>query len=119
MGRVEAVAVDRCQGLDLPPKRVVVIEHQAQQKWCPACHEISIAAFPDEVRAPVQYGAAFGAVGVYLVQQQLLPYERACEVMEDLLGPPMSVGTLAGLVERCPEQMEPVEQQMKAALRQG
>jgi transposase len=75
---MESLAVERRQVLDLPPKRVVVIEHQAQQKWCPACHEISIATFPDEVRAPVQYGAAFGAVGVYLVQQQLLPYERAC-----------------------------------------
>jgi transposase len=64
----------------------------------------------------VQYGAALGAVGVYLVQQQLLPYERACEVIEDLLGPPLSVGTLQGLVERCAAQLAPVEQQIKAAL---
>jgi hypothetical protein len=46
---VESLAVERRQVLDLPPKRVVVIEHQTQRKWCPACHEISIAAFPDEV----------------------------------------------------------------------
>jgi transposase len=64
----------------------------------------------------VQYGAAFGAVGVYLVQQQLLPYERACEVIQDLLGPTMSVGTLQGLVQRCAEQLEGVEQEIKAAL---
>jgi len=98
---------------------VLVIEHQAQQKCCPACQQISAAAFPDDVRAPVQYGAAIGAVGVYLVQQQLLPYERACEVVEDLLGPSMSVGTLQGLVERCAKQLEPVEQQIKAALCQA
>ena len=55
-------------------------------------------------------------VGVYLVEPQLLPYERACEVIEDLLGACMSVGTLAGLVERCAEQLVPVEQQIKAAL---
>ena len=67
----------------------------------------------------MQYGAAFGAVGVYLVQQQWLPYERACEVMEDLLGPSMSVGTLQALVERCAEQLEPLEQQIKAALSQA
>jgi len=76
----------------------------------PACHKISIAAFPDEVRAPVQYGAAFGAVGVYLVQQHLLPYERTCEVMEDQLGSGMSVGTLQALVKRCAQQLAPVEQ---------
>jgi transposase len=113
---VESLAVERRQVLDLPPKRIVVIEHQAEAKCCPTCQQISAASFPLDVRAPVQYGAALGAVGVYLVEQQLLPYERACEVIEDLLGPAMSVGTLAGLVERCAEQLAPVEQQIKAAL---
>src|SRR5713101_1658698 len=113
---VASLAVERRKVIDLPPKRVLVIEHQAHQKFCPACQQISLAAFPDDVRAPVQYGAAIGAVGVYLVQQQLVPYERACEVIEDLLGPSMSVGTLQGLVERCAKQLEPVEQQIKAAL---
>jgi transposase len=116
---VASLAVERRQVLDLPPKRVLVIEHQAHQKCCPACQQISLATFPDDVRAPVQYGAAIGAVGVYLVQQQLLPYERACEVIEDLLGPPMSVGTLQGLVKRCAKQLEAVEQQIKAALCQA
>src|SRR6266436_503614 len=116
---VESLQVERRQVIDLPPKRVLVIEHQAQQKCCPTCQQISSAPFPDDVRAPVQYGAAIGAVGVYLVQQQLLPYERACEVVEDLLGPSMSVGTLQGLVERCAKQLEPVEQQIKAALCQA
>ena len=113
---VESLQVERRQVLDLPPKRIVVIEHQAQQKCCPSCQQISSAPFPEDVRAPVQYGAAIGAVGVYLVQQQLLPYERACEVVEDLLGPSMSVGTLQALVERCAKQLEAVEQQIKAAL---
>src|SRR5256884_5003037 len=113
---VVSLAVERRQVIDLPPKRVLVIEHQAHQKCCPACQQISAAAFPDDVRAPVQYGAAIGAVGVYLVQQQLVPYERACEVIEDLMGPSMSVGTLQGLIERCAKQLEPVEQQIKAAL---
>src|SRR5713101_5871745 len=74
--KVASLHVERRQVIDLPPKRVLVIEHQAQQKCCPACQQISLAAFPDDIRAPMQYGAAIGAVGVYLVQQQLLPYER-------------------------------------------
>jgi hypothetical protein len=49
----------------------------------------------------LQYGVAFGGLGFYLVQQQLLPYKRACEVMQDLLGPPLTVGTLAALVKCC------------------
>ena len=117
--QVQSLQVERRQVVDLPPKRVVVIEHQAQQKYCPRCQQISTATFPQNVRAPVQYGAALGAVGVSLVQQQWLPYERACEVIEDLLGPSMSVGTLQGLIERCAQQLAPIEQQIKAALSQA
>jgi transposase len=116
---VACVQVERRQVIDLPPKRVLVIEHQAEQKCCPTCQQISSAPFPENVSAPVQYGAAFGAVGVYLVQQQLLPYERACEVMQDLLGPTMSEGTLQTLVQRCAERLSPVEEQIKAALSQA
>ena len=83
---IESLAVERRQVIDLPIKRVLVIEHQAEQKCCPGCQQISSAPFPENVSAPVQYGAAFGAVGVYLVQQQLLPYERACEVMQERHG---------------------------------
>jgi transposase len=113
---IESLQVERRQVIDLPVKRVLVIEHQAEQKCCPTCQQISSGTFPENVSAPVQYGAAFGAVGVYLVHQQLLPYERACEVMQDLLGPTMSEGTLQTLVQRCAERLCPVEQQIKAAL---
>jgi len=116
---VASLAVERRQELDLPPRRVLVIEHQVYQKCCPACQQISLAPFPDGIHAPVQYGAAIGVVGVSLVQQQLLPYERACEVVEDLLGPSMSVGTRPRLVERCAKQLAPVEQQIKVALSQA
>ena len=113
---IESLQVERRQVIDLPVKRVLVIEHQAEQKCCPTCQQISSGTFPENVSAPVQYGAALGAIAVYLVQQQLLPYERASEVMQDLLGSGMCVGTLQTLVQRCAASLEPVEQQIKAAL---
>jgi transposase len=113
---VAALQLERRQVIDLPPKRVVVIEHQAEGKYCPHCQQISTAPFPDHVAAPVQYSPAFGAVAVYLVQQQLLPYERAAEVLHDLLGPSMTVGTLHELVHRCARVLEPVEEQIKESL---
>src|SRR6266566_58356 len=36
--------LERRQVLDIPPKRVVVVEHQAEQKYCPQCQQISKAA---------------------------------------------------------------------------
>ena len=104
--------------VDLPLPRLVVREHQAEQKLCPSCHRLSVAAFPEEVRAPVQYGPVIGAIGVYLVQQHLLPLARTCEVLEDLSGVSMSEGILCKLIARCAKHLAEVEQRLKAALMQ-
>jgi transposase len=113
------VQVQRRQVLDVPPKRLICWEHQAQSKSCPHCQQVSSASFPQGVDAPVQYGPALAAMAVYLVQQQLLPYERACETMQDLIGPSMTVGTLQALVQRCAQNLRPIEEQIAAALREG
>ncbi len=106
---VESLQVERRQVIDVPPKRVVVIEHQAERKCCLVCQQVTMAPFPQDVPAPVQYGPAFAALAVYLVEQQLLPYERACEVLFDVFGHTMTEGTLHSMVLRCAEQLEAVE----------
>lgn len=97
----------------------MVVEHQAERKHCPACQHLGTAAFPEVVRAPIQYGPRIGAIGVYLTQQQLLPLARACQVMEDLLGIAMSEGTLCELIARCATTLVAVEEQVKEALVQA
>jgi hypothetical protein len=76
---VAALQVERRQVIELPPKRVVVIEHQAARKCCPACQEVILAPFPADVTAPVRHGPALGALAVYLVQrcaEQLVDVEQ-------------------------------------------
>ena len=113
---IPPLQVERRQVVDVPTPRLWVAEHQAEQKQCPACQQITVAAFPPEVAAPLQYGPRLGAIAVYLVQQQLLPWERACEMLDDLLGARLSEGTLAHLIERCATTLRPVEEQIKQAL---
>lgn len=113
---VAALQIERRQVLDVPTPRLWVAEHQAEQKQCPACQHITVAPFPAEVAAPLQYGPRLGAIAVYLVQQQLLPWARACEILADLLSAPLSEGTLASLIERCAATLQPVEEQIKQAL---
>src|SRR6266487_3617568 len=110
---------ERRQVVDLPPARVIVREYQAEHKQCPQCHHITVASFPKEAHAPLQYGPTIGAIAVYLAQQQLLPLARACEVMSDLLGVQMSEGTVCDLIKRCAGQLAPVEQQITEALKQA
>jgi transposase len=111
-----ALLKERRQVVDIPAPRLLVQEHQSEQKWCPCCGQVTIAPFPEEVTAPVQYGNRIGAIAVYLVEHQLLPWARACEVLCDLLGIQMSEGTLAKVIERCAHHLSPVEEQLKQAL---
>ena len=119
LSQQEVAQIQRRQVLDVPAKRLLVWEHQVQVKWCPHCSRVTSASFPQGVEAPVQYGPALGAIAIYLVQQQLLPYERACETLQDLIGPAMTVGTLKALVERCASHLQPMEEQIAATLREG
>ena len=114
--QVPASIVERRQVVDVPPARLLVREHHSEQKQCPQCQQVTVAAFPAEVRAPVQYGPMIAAMAVYLVQQQRLPLAHACEVMEDLLAVSLSEGTLFDLIARCARNLADVEQHIKEAL---
>ncbi|HEV2236819.1 MAG TPA: IS66 family transposase, partial [Ktedonobacterales bacterium] len=47
-----------------------------------------------------QYGPRLRALVTYLTQQQLLPYGRVRDLLADVLGLAVSVGTLVGVVQR-------------------
>ena len=113
---VQACVTLRRQVVDIPSPQLLVQEHRAEQKQCPRCQQMTLASFPPTVTAPIQYGPRIGAVAVYLTQQQLLPLERTCEVLSDLLGVQMSEATVGELIQRTACQLAPVEQQIKEAL---
>ena len=116
---VPPMQIERRQVVDVPAPRLLVHEHHAERKQCPVCHQITAAPFPAEVDAPLQYGMRLGAVAVYLVEPQLLPWARACEVLADLVGAQISEGTLARLIERCAQNLGEVEAHIKEALVQA
>jgi transposase len=116
---VEPHAAQRRQVFDIPVLRLHVREHQAQSKRCPGCGQSTQAVFPPGVDEPVQYGPGVLALGLYLQVFQLLPYARAAKLIGDLFGQAPSQGTLARALEQAHKQLEPVEQQIHAGLRQS
>ena len=81
-----AKGVERRQVFDLPAPRLEVTEHQAAVYCCSHCHAKTTAAFPDEVKAHVQYGPRIRAAAVYCNVQQLIPEDRVCQLLRDLFG---------------------------------
>ena len=110
------VAERRRQVFDLPPRAVTVTEHRAAQVRCPQCRHATLATFPPGVSQPTQYGPRVKAIGVYLLTQQLLPYARTCEVLADLLGCPLTVGTLEAAMAAGAARVAPIEAQIATAL---
>lgn len=107
-------AVERRQVLELPPVRLHVREHCAAHVRCAACGRLTVAPFPAEVPSRIQYGPRLRTLVVYLVEQQLVPYARVRELLADVFGHALSVGTLVTMVQECAQTLAPVEEALKA-----
>jgi transposase/uncharacterized coiled-coil protein SlyX len=114
---VEASSHQRRQVVDVPPLALEVTEHRAQRKRCSGCGRSTTASFPTEVSATVGYGPRIKALMVYLMNYQLLPYERTSELLSDLFGEPApGAGTLHSALGSCFERLEDTEEAIKAGL---
>ena len=106
----------RTQAADLPAKRLWVTEHWVEEKQCPVCSHLTRAPFPATVAAPAQYGTSIQTVATYLVEGQAVPYARASQLLQELLGVQLCAGSIASFVTTCHQQLAEVETRLKAAL---
>ena len=106
---VPAEGFKRRQIVDLPTPRLIFTEHRAASKCCPNCKKIQYGAFPENVKAPVQYGESWNAWCAYLHTYQHLPLERISQLFEDLTGHRPSEATLLSHLGRLSSQLEPIE----------
>lgn len=107
---------ERRQVIDLPTKRLWVMEHQVEEKQCPACLHLTRASFPPGVLAPAQYGTGIQTIATYLVAGQTVPYTRASQLLQDLFGIQLSPASIVQFVTRCHEQLAEWETTLKAVL---
>ena len=101
---------------ELPPIKLRVHEHQAEKKCCPSCGVMNQGKFPVFVNSLVQYGAGLKGLMVYLMEGQLLPSERARELLEEVIGCEISEATLYNTRLRCYEQLAAVESYIKSGI---
>src|SRR5229473_8344157 len=106
---------ERRQVMDLPVKRLWVTEHRVEEKQCPMCSHLTRASFPTAVVAPAQYGTGIAALAVSLLEGQTVPYARASQLLQDLLGIELQASSIARFVQTCHQQLAEVETQLKAA----
>lgn len=112
----EAVGDEKRQVFDIPPIKIEVTEHKAEIKSCPHCGHLNKGAFPEDVKAPTQYGLRLKGIWVYLKEYQLMPYKRTRELLRDIFGCDPSEGTLVNAAEKCSGLLQRVVGQIKEHL---
>lgn len=86
----------RHQVSELPPIQPVITEYQWHQLVCPACGETTRAPWPDGVPSGT-YGPRVQATVALCTGSYRLSKRTTQQVMDDLFGVPMSVGTISQL----------------------
>ena len=107
---------EKRQVFEVPPVRLVVTEHQAEEKQCPQCGKSSRAAFPADITQPTQYGPGFQAPLVYLHSDHFVPLARTAEIAKGIYQQPVSEGTILAAVAEAARQVAPVNEALKTYL---
>ena len=108
---------ERRQMIDPPaPSGLEATEYRATKLRCAECGHVTRPAFPEWVKAPVQYGPRMHARVNYLAVHQYVPFERMAEYFREAYGAKVSVGTLVAMVKRGGERVQPALEAIKREL---
>jgi transposase len=107
------------QVFDLPMVKMEVTEHRCEVKQCPCCHTQTAGIFPPEVTKATQYGSTLKSIVLYMMQHQLVPFERTTEFLQDLFGCTLSEGTLKNWTAEAYNRLRQAEAQIKEQLQQA
>jgi transposase len=109
----------RHQVLELPPIKPVITEYQWHQLVCPDCGETTRAPWPDGIPSGT-YGPRVQATVALCTGAYRLSKRTAHQVMDDLLGVPISVGTISQLEQATTKVLAaPVKEARDAVERQA
>jgi transposase len=105
------------QVFDLPPQKLFVTEYQLMTSQC-SCGCQNKATLPIGLSAsPVQYGSNIKALAVYLNTDFKLPFQKIRTLFSDLYGYEFNASTAFSANIEAYEQLEPIENQIKEALK--
>jgi transposase len=97
----------------------LVTRHSVQSKTCPACGKQTTADFPRGVDHYLQYGNTLNSLMVYLNKGNYIPYNRLAKISKEVLGIPVSQGTLVNIVHKCGWSLKPSLANIKDQLKQS
>lgn len=115
LAQAPLVSTEARQVFDLPPIVLRVVEHRLEHRRC-ACGHLTVGVVPAGVGAPAQYGPGVRGLASYLLAGQYLPLARTAELLTELLGAPISQGSLASWYAQAAAGLDDFDQTVTAGL---
>lgn len=113
-GNYRDVGFESRQVIDIEISRIIT-EYRAQILE-DVNGERYVAAFPEGISRPIQYGQSIKAHAVYLSQFQLIPYERVADYFINETAIPISVGSLFNFNQEAYNLLETFDELAKEKL---
>lgn len=107
---IEGIPGQIAQQIDIPPITPLTTEYQQVIKVC-TCGECNCLPLP--IEGYVNIGPQMGALITYLNVEHALPYERLSQITHDLLGFPISEGTIANKLTQMQERAKGIVERIK------
>lgn len=98
--------IDKRQVFELPAVKAHIIEHQLMRSTC-SCGQVHTGVWPQDIKAPVQYGPRAKALVVHLNQHHLVPIARTSALMQDIFGMAISQASIASFAAQAAHTMRP------------
>lgn len=79
--------------------------HEAKEVCCPLCGASLRGTFPEDVKAPIQYGKTLQALVVAFNTVGAVSVSRIHDLFGNVFGIPLSTGTIHNMMHQCAEKL--------------
>jgi len=104
--------IGKRQVIDIPVVQPFYVEHQVYKKICSCGHQ-TCGSYPNNVNAPISYGANTESLIGYFFARQYVPFNRMKEMLNDAFGLSISEGGIHELLNRLAQKAAPAYQIIK------
>lgn len=119
-GMIDQSTIEQAQArqvFDLPPLRFHVKEHRIFIGRCSCCGQETESEFPEDVKAPTQYGTHIASMSVHLNIHHAIPVKRISDFFHDHLGDKApSAGTISSWIKQAAELSQPTIEEIRQGL---
>ena len=98
--------------------RLIHRQHQTIGKQCPKMGDALIGDFPENITGNLQYGANLKALAIALNTAGMVSINRTSEMLKDVFGARISVGTVQAMVKSGAAIVRPDVDNIKEAIKQ-